>query len=63
MIITGTYSDEVRQSRLDAAIDRGFDPHDPDVDVPGPPLTPEWQAALDASVAEARALIAARAVA
>ena len=42
-------------SRLDDAIDRGFDPTDHD-DTPGPPLDAAWQAALDASVAEATAL-------
>lgn len=42
-------------SRLDDAIDRGFDPTDRD-DTPGPPLDAVWQAALDASVAEANAL-------
>jgi hypothetical protein len=45
----------IGSSRLDDAIDRGFDPTDRD-DTPGPPLDAVWQAALDASVAEANAL-------
>lgn len=62
MIVHADY----RESRLDAAITRGYDPHDDAVDVPGPPLTPEWQAHLDAAIARAKALraeVAAEAVA
>lgn len=52
MIVIDTYT----ESRLDAAITRGYDPHDPAVDVPGPPLSLEWQDALDGAVAQAKAL-------
>lgn len=47
--------DVTHESKLDAAISRGFDPHESQ-DVPGPPLSAEWQAMLDASVAQAKAL-------
>lgn len=43
-------------SRLDRAIDRGYDPHDTAADAPGPPLSPAWQAALDRAIAQAREL-------
>lgn len=48
--------DVTHESKLDAAISRGFDPHDEHADVPGPPLDEKWQAALDASVAQVKAL-------
>lgn len=60
MIVHSPYSDDVRESRLDAAISRGFDPHEPD-DLAPRPLDGAWLAAFDASVAEATALTAARA--
>lgn len=39
---------------MDAALDRGYDPHPDDnaTRVPGPELSPDWAAALAASVAE-----------
>lgn len=52
MIVTDTYG-----SRLDRAMDRGYDPHAETFDDVTPqPLPADWQAALDASVAQARAL-------
>lgn len=60
MIVHSRYADDVRESRLDAAISRGFDPHEPN-DLPTVPLDGPWLAAFDASVAEAQALTAARA--
>ncbi len=41
--------------RHDDAYERGYDPH-PDDNLPGPPLTPEWQAYLDASLAQVKTL-------
>jgi hypothetical protein len=61
MIVHSPYSDDVRESRLDAAISRGYDPHEHDDVVAPRPLDGEWLAAFDASVAEAKALIEARA--
>jgi hypothetical protein len=53
MIVHSDYT--VRESRLDAAISRGFDPHAPD-DLAARPLDGAWLAAFDASVAQAQAL-------
>lgn len=55
MIVHSDYADCVRESRLDAAISRGFDPHEPD-DLAPRPLDGAWLDAFEASVAEAKAL-------
>jgi hypothetical protein len=56
MIVHSPYAEPVvRESRLDAAISRGFDPHEPD-DLAPRPLDGAWLAAFDASVAQAKAL-------
>jgi hypothetical protein len=60
MIVHSPYYDDVRESRLDQAISRGYDPHEPD-DLAPRPLDGEWLAAFDASVVEAKGLIEARA--
>ncbi|HEY0889334.1 MAG TPA: hypothetical protein VGE38_06975 [Nocardioides sp.] len=51
MIVIDTYT----ESRLDAAISRGFDPHDPDMHTEGPPLDDVWQGYVDAAAADAKA--------
>jgi hypothetical protein len=56
MIVHSDYTDCVRESRLDAAISRGYDPHEPDDVVAPRPLDGAWLDAFEASVAEAKAL-------
>lgn len=53
MILCGPY----RQSKLDDAIDRGFDPY-AEPDLPSPPLPEDdpWMVALRASTAEVEQL-------
>lgn len=49
--------DDYRQSKLDDAIDRGFDPHEgPDVPRPPLPESDPWMVALRASTVEAQQL-------